>query len=1084
MKTKGLFVALTAITMLVFIGCSNPWWPSKGDVTVDFNANGGSGTVPPAQTVVDGASITVPPGNGLSKSGYYFDGWNTRPDLSGKNYGVGSPYKTSGSATLYARWVKNGELPYDYSGDDTGDYGSPASPGFTLPSDKGPPYNVTYLKTGADGGNPPPKQSGIPAYTEVPVKTNDDPNYTLTKNGYNLAAWQTGGKIYAFESKFNITSHMEFEPYWMTGDNGNLAVWIKGGDPNKTINARMYDFSEAEYGYSVGDGVNDDVKPVEIVIQSLNNPMGPFQLTTLTGAEGFKLLSVSIVDSSLNPIPNKTIILPDNVDVNVLDWVVKEEVEADNRVIFKIAPRPDKEVGNYAMTCAIQDDKGHSASFAFSFVVKPIKLKFNWELLSYSIQDYQTLALVDSYISPIQAGSGATFYSERSATFSVGVSGFLNDANHDDRAVAENVKLVLASDTDGLVRKSGIAGFLPLPANVAGVVTEPVAGILKKTFTVTVTLSDTTGVTFDNEIARIFAGVDGITSPNYDSTSYCRDIEINVTDGQHPDRAIPVNKVNGEALYGGSRTPFNAYASSTANGSAGLKRHYVQTEDIELTLPAGYPTSGSNWTRIGTGTSSTTSFTGSYDGDNKTISNLTMIGANSRGMFEYITLNGTVKNLGLLDVYIDANTGAGALTAGNWGIVENCYVLRGTVKSSISAVGGLVGTNREGGVVRNSRADDVTVKGTDRIGGLVGENYTRGLIDTCQVVNGIVTGTGNAVGGVTGGDYTAAANENGGIVKNSSFQGTVTGVGYVGGVVGYSARTGALVENCSAEGTFSGVAHVGGVVGWSTGTVTSSHAAGSVIATKSGTTGYSNAGGVVGYSTGTVTGSYFEGVSVTGTGQNVGGVVGKNERGTVENCYVAGVVSISGTDWVGGVVGWSGGNSNAGVTGCYSTGSVNGSGASAGGVVGRNDNGTVENCYATGNVTGGGNNTGGVAGSNGGTVKNCYATGAVINNGSSSFPVGGVVGQSNSGRVENCVALNPSVSIKDSDVMGRVVGTGGTLVNNYSNISGTWSNKGLTGKDGADIPAGDWNTSAFWKNDAKFPDDGTWSFPEGLPTLN
>ena len=105
--------------------------------------------------------------------------------------------------------------------------------------------------------------------------------------------------------------------------------------------------------------------------------------------------------------------------------------------------------------------------------------------------------------------------------------------------------------------------------------------------------------------------------------------------------------------------------------------------------------------------------------------------------------------------------------------------------------------------------------------------------------------------------------------------------------------------------------------------------------------------------------SYFCG------GTTVGGVVGRNVNGTVQNCYNTG--SVSGNDDVGGVVG-----SNAGtVQSCYNTGSVSGN-TYVGGVVGANNSqGIVQNCYNTGSVSGN-YHVGGVAGFNIDTLPNCY----------------------------------------------------------------------------------------------------------------
>lgn len=89
--------------------------------------------------------------------------------------------------------------------------------------------------------------------------------------------------------------------------------------------------------------------------------------------------------------------------------------------------------------------------------------------------------------------------------------------------------------------------------------------------------------------------------------------------------------------------------------------------------------------------------------------------------------------------------------------------------------------------------------------------------------------------------------------------------------------------------------------------------------------------GLFGYSSGTiknvgVVDPYFNGK------ENVGGVCGYNNGGTIENCYNRGTVSGS-SNCVGGVCGFSTGT----ITNCYNTGDV-------GGVCGANS-GTITNCY-------------------------------------------------------------------------------------------------------------------------------------------
>ena len=179
----------------------------------------------------------------------------------------------------------------------------------------------------------------------------------------------------------------------------------------------------------------------------------------------------------------------------------------------------------------------------------------------------------------------------------------------------------------------------------------------------------------------------------------------------------------------------------------------------------------------------------------------------------------------------------------------------------------------------------------------------------------------------------------------------------------------------------------------------------------------------------------------------VGGVVGDNDRGTVSYCYNTGSVTGSG-DFVGGVVGRNLADSSgsiATVLDCYNTGSVTGD-YCVGGVVGGNfadssgSTATVSNCYNTGSVTGG-EYVGGVVGDNdSGTVSDCYNTGSVTGR---DF-VGGVVGRhlaDSSGSTATVLYCYNTGSVRGSDFVGGVVGENdyGTVLNCYNTGSVTGS---------------------------------------------
>ena len=171
-------------------------------------------------------------------------------------------------------------------------------------------------------------------------------------------------------------------------------------------------------------------------------------------------------------------------------------------------------------------------------------------------------------------------------------------------------------------------------------------------------------------------------------------------------------------------------------------------------------------------------------------------------------------------------------------------------------------------------------------------------------------------------------------------------------------------------------------------------------------------GSVVGYANGKniVIENCFSYVTVTGTGRNVGGIVGyANSTTTIRNC--ANLGAVTGDSNVGGIIGGFVG-SGAVITGCYNTGAVTATASNAGGIFGNGNYGiTVTNCYNTGAVSAS-SNAGGIGGVTKGeinwtgtlvattAVSDCYSVGAVTG-GNGAF--GSV--DAGSATVTNCYAL-------------------------------------------------------------------------------
>ncbi len=207
-------------------------------------------------------------------------------------------------------------------------------------------------------------------------------------------------------------------------------------------------------------------------------------------------------------------------------------------------------------------------------------------------------------------------------------------------------------------------------------------------------------------------------------------------------------------------------------------------------------------------------FAGVFDGNDATISQLTVMGGSYLGLFGQLAASAEIKNLAVVDVNI---TGSG------------------------DCVGGLVGSNGSyyfnesedgwhywGGAMARCCSTGV-VAGDSLVGGLVGWNG--GDITQCHSVCA-VTGDSD-VGGLVG--CNDRLDDGRGIALSYS-AGPVDGSRSVGGLVG---RNWNPVDNCYSTGAVTGDWEVGGLMGSNTGVVTRCYATGPVR-------GNSSLGGFVG----------------------------------------------------------------------------------------------------------------------------------------------------------------------------------------------------------------------------------------------
>ena len=329
----------------------------------------------------------------------------------------------------------------------------------------------------------------------------------------------------------------------------------------------------------------------------------------------------------------------------------------------------------------------------------------------------------------------------------------------------------------------------------------------------------------------------------------------------------------------------------------------------------------------------------------------------------------------------------------------NISETEGAATSYTALFGYVSGTSTDLAYIKNVNVSGGSVSGVSYVGTIVGYAYYTDITN-CSSENITVKGNSN-VGGLVG---------SGGNISNSHNSADVSGNVWVGGVAGHNSD---IIDNCYNLGTITGKSssYVGGVCGSSYGTVKDSYNSGPVTSVGV------MVGGITGYNSSGVVMNCYNTASVTGGGNYVGGVVGQNSSSQIYNSYNMGTVYGS-VMYVGGVVG----NSQNGViTNCFNTGTIQGEDSSVGGIIGYSQTDNISSCYNMGNVSGF-SSSGGIAGNiYGSTVSNCHNTGEVT---SEQLHSGGIVGwvQGSSAIISTISSCYNTGLINSTNYTGGVVG--------------------------------------------------------------
>jgi uncharacterized repeat protein (TIGR02543 family) len=161
-------------------------WTALADVTVTFNANGGTGSMA-AETENVATALTS---NTFARSGYTFAGWSTTANVS-LAYANGATYPFTASVTLYALWAED--------------------------------YTVTFNANGGTGSMSAETESSPTALT-----SNAFTNVGNTFTGWNTAA-NGSGTPYANDATYAFTASVTLYAQWTAVVNYTATFNANGG---------------------------------------------------------------------------------------------------------------------------------------------------------------------------------------------------------------------------------------------------------------------------------------------------------------------------------------------------------------------------------------------------------------------------------------------------------------------------------------------------------------------------------------------------------------------------------------------------------------------------------------------------------------------------------------------------------------------------------------------------------------------------------------------------------------------------------------------------------------------------------------
>lgn len=271
-----------------------------------------------------------------------------------------------------------------------------------------------------------------------------------------------------------------------------------------------------------------------------------------------------------------------------------------------------------------------------------------------------------------------------------------------------------------------------------------------------------------------------------------------------------------QEFAGGDGSKSNPYQVSDIAQLKAVTKHngmsFIQTADLDFKNKALSPLCSKD-----------APFYGTYDGNNRTISNMNNIfeGYTGVGIFAAVGEKGTVKNIVVKDSVIKGQSSVAVIAGFNDGVIRKCKVISCNITGTGTDIGGICGYNTKRTV--NCEIKDSVIFGSREsnmtIGGCVG--YNKGTIDGFSIsTTKVMSNTWGLypdvrIGGVCGWNDT-------GIIMNSQGEDYIVSASgtnrcYAGGVTGVNNGT---IQDCDVKissiktGDNNGfLVYIGGVAG-------------------------------------------------------------------------------------------------------------------------------------------------------------------------------------------------------------------------------------------------------------------------------